>query len=61
MMAEKLMEDLCDVCLELVRDILDLAENIEEGATESEHLVGKAEEFFLFLYISVLSKVDKLQ
>lgn len=57
------MEDLHNVSLELVRDILDLAENTEAAeAADSERVMGKAEESIeVHGAISAFFKVEKLQ
>ncbi len=44
-MVATLPEDLHELSRELVRDILDLAENVEAGPADQEHVVCKAEEF----------------
>lgn len=53
------MEDLCYVSLKFVRDVLNLAENIEEGAPDSEHVTDKAEEYIDVH--GVIYEVDELQ
>ncbi|CAL9706709.1 unnamed protein product [Knipowitschia caucasica] len=55
-MAATLMEDFHEVSRELVRDILDLAEYVEAGPADPEHIQNKAEEFIEVLgVISALS------
>lgn len=45
MTTEESIEDHRNVSIELVRDILDRAENMEEVTADSGHVTGKAEEF----------------
>ncbi|KAL7369439.1 hypothetical protein ABVT39_015229 [Epinephelus coioides] len=58
-MAAVLMEDLHELYRELVRDILDLAEYVEAGPADPEHVACKAEEFIEVVgVISALSDQD---
>uniref|UniRef100_A0AAQ4NS62 Integrase catalytic domain-containing protein n=1 Tax=Gasterosteus aculeatus aculeatus TaxID=481459 RepID=A0AAQ4NS62_GASAC len=53
------MEDLRELSRELVRDILNLAEDVEAGPAESEHVASKAEELIEVVgVISALSDED---
>nr|XP_040023923.1 uncharacterized protein LOC120812185 [Gasterosteus aculeatus aculeatus] len=53
------MEDLRELSRKLVRDILNLAEDVEAGPAESEHVASKAEELIEVVgVISVLSDED---
>ncbi|XP_030219380.1 uncharacterized protein LOC115548716 isoform X2 [Gadus morhua] len=54
-----MMEDLHELSRELVRDVLDLAEDVEAGPADPEHVASKAEEFIEVLgVISALSDQD---
>ncbi|XP_049904266.1 uncharacterized protein LOC126392721 [Epinephelus moara] len=58
-MAATMMEDLHELSRELVRDNLDLAENVEAGPADPEHVACKAEEFIEVVgVISALSDQD---
>lgn len=53
------MGDFREIALELVRDILDLADNVEAGIAQPEHVTNKTEEFIEILgLISALSNQD---
>ncbi|KAK0143146.1 hypothetical protein N1851_018730 [Merluccius polli] len=53
------MENLNELSRELVRDVLDLAEDVEAGPADPEHVASKAEEFIEVLgVISTLSDQD---
>ncbi|XP_054649077.1 uncharacterized protein LOC129190415 isoform X2 [Dunckerocampus dactyliophorus] len=58
-MAAVLMEDLRELSTELVRDVLDLAEYVEAGPADPEHVACKAEELIEVVgVISALSDQD---
>ena len=54
------MEDLRELSRELVRNILNLAENVEAGPADPEHVTSKAEELIevVGLISALLTKIS---
>ena len=55
------MEDLHELSRELVRDILNLAEDVEAGPADPEHVASKAEELIEVLVFTSSASIHYLE